>query len=147
MTAERCFVLLALVAVGGAALGGGACWALGLAFPAVGAWLCLGGAALLAAAAGTPVLHRQLQAMAQAAANAAAAGEAAQAEAQRRLRHDLRGVLSPALLTADRLLTHADPAVKRAGDIMASAVERAAELLDDTAKASPKPSLDPPGGL
>ena len=31
------------------------------------------------------------------------------------LRHDIRGILSPALLTADRLLNHADPAVKRAG--------------------------------
>jgi hypothetical protein len=58
-------------------------------------------------------------------------------EAQRRLRHDLRGVLSPALLTADRLLTNNDPAVKRAGQMMVLAVERASALLaDDPANAS-----------
>ncbi len=59
---------------------------------------------------------------------------ATRAEAQRRLRHDLRGALSPALLTADRLLANPDPAVKRAGQIMVLAVERASALLtDDTA--------------
>jgi hypothetical protein len=54
-------------------------------------------------------------------------------ERERRLRHDLRGVLSPALLTADRLLNHADPKVKRAGEIMVRAVERASELLTESA--------------
>ena len=48
---------------------------------------------------------------------------------QRRLRHDLRGVLSPALLTADRLLTNEDPKVKRAGTMMVQAVERATALI------------------
>ena len=52
-------------------------------------------------------------------------------EAQRRLRHDVRGALSPALLTADRLLANADPAVQRAGDIMVRAIEKAAAFLAD----------------
>lgn len=55
---------------------------------------------------------------------------AEQSEWQRRLRHDLRGALSPALLTADRLLANADPKVQRAGNIMVQAVERSAALLD-----------------
>ncbi len=32
------------------------------------------------------------------------------------LRHDLFGMLAPALLVADRLLAHADPKVVRAGE-------------------------------
>ncbi len=51
------------------------------------------------------------------------------AEQQRRVRHDIRGALSPALLTADRLLGHGDPVVKRAADIMVRAVERTSTLL------------------
>ena len=43
--------------------------------------------------------------------------------------HDLRGVLSPALLTAERLQMSADPSVKRGGDILVRAVERAADLM------------------
>jgi hypothetical protein len=49
-----------------------------------------------------------------------------------RLRHDLNGILSPAMLTADRLLAHGDPAVQRAGQIMATTVERAAARLAET---------------
>jgi signal transduction histidine kinase len=48
------------------------------------------------------------------------------------LRHDLRGILSPAYLTAERLLTHADPAAKRAGEMMMKTVERASERLKET---------------
>ncbi len=59
-----------------------------------------------------------------------------QQEHQRRLRHDLRGALSPALLTADRLLNHDDPAVKRTGSIIVRCVERATSLISDPAKAS-----------
>ncbi len=43
-----------------------------------------------------------------------------------KLRHDLNGILAPALLSADRLQMHADPAVKRAGEILSETVERAA---------------------
>lgn len=45
------------------------------------------------------------------------------------LRHDLRGALSPALLTAERLLAHQDPGVRRAGEILVQSVERATDLL------------------
>ncbi len=48
------------------------------------------------------------------------------------LRHDLRGILSPALLIGERLLSHDDPAVRRAGDIMVKTVERASTRLAET---------------
>jgi hypothetical protein len=47
----------------------------------------------------------------------------------RGLRHDMRGILSPALLVSDRLLTHEEPHVKRAGDVMMRTVERAVSRL------------------
>jgi signal transduction histidine kinase len=49
-----------------------------------------------------------------------------------RASHDLRGILSPALLTAERLQSHADPKVSRAGDVLVRAVERATELVRRT---------------
>lgn len=49
-----------------------------------------------------------------------------------RLRHDLRGILSPAMLTAERLTGNADPAVKRAGDMVMLMVERVTARLDET---------------
>jgi hypothetical protein len=45
------------------------------------------------------------------------------------LRHDLRGILSPAMLIADRLSSHEDPAVQRAGAVVVLTVERAAARL------------------
>ncbi len=48
------------------------------------------------------------------------------------LRHDLRGILSPALLTAERLLGYEDPVVRRAGDMMVKTVERASARLAET---------------
>jgi hypothetical protein len=48
------------------------------------------------------------------------------------LRHDLRGILSPALLTAERLLGYEDPIVRRAGEIMVKTVERATARLAET---------------
>jgi hypothetical protein len=48
------------------------------------------------------------------------------------LRHDLRGILSPALLTAERLLGYEDPVVRRAGEIMVKTVERASARLSET---------------
>ena len=65
-------------------------------------------------------------------------------EQQRRMRHDLRGAMSPVLLVADRLIAHADPAVKRSGDIMVRTVERALTLLEPPGPASAAPS--PPAG-
>ena len=48
------------------------------------------------------------------------------------LRHDLRGVLSPALMMSDRLLKHADPAVQKAGHAVVRSIERATTLLADS---------------
>ncbi len=45
------------------------------------------------------------------------------------LRHDLRGVLSPALMLSERLLRSEDPAVRRAGQVVVRSVERAVDLL------------------
>ncbi len=57
------------------------------------------------------------------------------------LRHDLRGVLSPALMVSDRLTTHSDPAIKRAGEAVVKSVERATALLTATKLPAPeKPS-------
>jgi hypothetical protein len=52
------------------------------------------------------------------------------------LRHDLRGILAPALLVADRLLAHADPKVVRAGETVVKSVRRAEARLQET-KAAP----------
>ena len=48
------------------------------------------------------------------------------------LRHDLRGMLAPALLVTDRLLAHSDPKVVRAGETIVKAVRRAEERLAAT---------------
>ncbi len=48
------------------------------------------------------------------------------------LRHDIRGMLSPALLVADRLLAHSDPAVVRAGQTVVKAINRAEQRLRET---------------
>jgi hypothetical protein len=114
------------------------------------AWVALVGVALIVGGIGTALLNRLLlRPLAQAAieredlGTRALAGEACQAqlsslaEQHRRVRHDIRGALSPALLTADRLLGHADPAVKRAADIMVRAVERTSNLLAGPEEASP----------
>lgn len=48
------------------------------------------------------------------------------------LRHDLRGILAPALLIADRLLAHADPKVIKAGETVVRSVRRAEQRLLET---------------
>jgi hypothetical protein len=48
------------------------------------------------------------------------------------LRHDLRGILSPALLTADRLADSQDPAIRKAADILIRTVDRATARLAET---------------
>ncbi len=45
------------------------------------------------------------------------------------LRHDLRGMLAPALIVIDRLLEHADPKVVKAGETVVQAIKRAEERL------------------
>jgi hypothetical protein len=54
-----------------------------------------------------------------------------------RLRHDVRGALSPAMLSADRLTMSKDPAVVRSGEIIVSAIERVSALLDATRRPNP----------
>ncbi len=66
---------------------------------------------------------------------AEAAQDAELAELRRQLaslRHDLRGILSPALLVSDRLLGNEDAAVRRAGEVMIRTVERVTERLSET---------------
>ena len=46
-----------------------------------------------------------------------------------RLRHDLRGILSPALLLADRLSTSDDPLARRTAEAMIVTIERAEQVL------------------
>jgi hypothetical protein len=48
------------------------------------------------------------------------------------LRHDLHGILSPALLSADRLTSNADPAIRKTGEIVIRTVERATARLAET---------------
>ncbi len=45
------------------------------------------------------------------------------------LRHDLRGALSPALIASDRLIAHADPAIRRAGETVVRSIEQASALI------------------
>lgn len=53
-------------------------------------------------------------------------------EAISKLRHDLNGILSPALLNADRLLANPDPTIRRIGEVVAATVDRAATRLAAT---------------
>ncbi len=57
---------------------------------------------------------------------------AALGTAMAKVSHDLRGILSPALLTAERLQMSQEPSVKRAGDVLVRTVERATELVRRT---------------
>ena len=77
-------------------------------------------------------LQAQLLAMQASGGNADAAAQAHIAEVEARaaaLRHDLRGVLSPALMVTDRLLSHPDPAIQRAGQAIVRSVDRATALI------------------
>lgn len=57
------------------------------------------------------------------------------------LRHDLRGALSPALMMADRLAAHDDPAVQRAGEIVGRSIDRATALIAPTRRdPAPEPA-------
>lgn len=61
--------------------------------------------------------------------------------------HDLRGILTPALLTAERLQLNSDAKVQRAGETLAQAVDRATDLVRSTldyAREGPPPlNLEP----
>jgi signal transduction histidine kinase len=49
--------------------------------------------------------------------------------AQAKINHDLRNLLTSALMVADRLQGSADPGVSRAGGMLVGAIERATELI------------------
>ncbi len=53
------------------------------------------------------------------------------------LRHDLRGILSPALMVTDRLLSHGDPAVRKSGEVVAKTVQRLTDRLEQTRTPAP----------
>lgn len=67
----------------------------------------------------------------------------------RSLRHDLRGILSPAMLIADRLLLSTEDALaKKSAEAMIDAIERAARRLDadrETRAATGHPASGAPG--
>ena len=62
-----------------------------------------------------------------------------------RLRHDVRGALSPALLMADSLRHHADPHVQRAGEMIGRAIDRVTGMLRSTYEAVPAQPPDESG--
>lgn len=134
-----------------------------MAFGAIGATLALIGIGvqLLVAAAGAAALAGLVQWMALRAQPPAEPPERAEAAGLRNrlqayrahtaaLRHDLRGVLSPALMMSDRLLNHADPAVQRAGTAVVRSIDRATSLLTGSrelmALEAEAPSDAVPGG-
>ena len=53
------------------------------------------------------------------------------------LRHDVRGMLAPALLVTDRLLSHSDPKVVKAGETVVKSVRRAEQRLVETRDPQP----------
>ena len=52
-------------------------------------------------------------------------------------RHDLRGVLSPALIVSDRLVASSDPAIRRAGEAVVRSIEQASALIAASKTAEP----------
>jgi hypothetical protein len=151
MTAAGCLILMLAAGLAGGALGGCICVALDFSLLDAPGWACLAAGQVFAACVGTAVLYRLCIVPQMEAARAAAAEKVlaeTKGELQRRLRHDIRGALSPALLTADRLLANRDPAVQRAGDIIVRAVEKVAALLADPPapeSAAAESELTPPG--
>lgn len=49
-----------------------------------------------------------------------------------RLRHDLRGAITPAALVGDQLRNHSDPSMQRAGARINEMIKRILEKLDAT---------------
>ena len=72
---------------------------------------------------------------------------AALGTAMAKVSHDLRNILAPALLTAERLQANPDAAIRRSGATLVRAVDRATELVSrtlDFAREGPPPlSLSP----
>ncbi len=140
----------------------------GLAFAASCATLALMGlgvpmllAALVAAVAAGLVLHAillaqvarpmaALQGRVDDGASSVAAMAARLSDVETRaasMRHDLRGVLSPALMVTDRLLNNPEPTVQRAGQAVIRSIERATAIIQASKPetAAPAPSTEPAG--
>jgi hypothetical protein len=49
----------------------------------------------------------------------------------RKLGHDLRGILSPAMMVAERLQNSPDPAISRAGAIILESLDRAVTTISE----------------
>jgi len=49
-----------------------------------------------------------------------------------RLRHDIRGAITPASLMADRLKMNGDPTIQRSGTIIRDAIDRIIKTLNAT---------------
>ena len=110
------------------------------AFGASGAVLALMGAGapfLLAALVSSACAGLVLYGLMPAAIAAQAHIDAIEARASS-FRHDLRGALSPALIVSDRLIAHADPAIRRAGETVVRSIEQASALI------AASKSLEPP---
>ena len=60
---------------------------------------------------------------------------ASMAIAIRRLTHDIRGALSPALLAAERLERHDDPAARESAAVIIRTLQRVASLCRETSAA------------
>ena len=134
---------------------------LGLGIPMlIGAVVAAASAGLVLHAAldwkvGRPVTALQAELQATHASNSSAdtAAQAHLADVEARaasLRHDLRGVLSPALMVTDRLLSNPDPAIQRAGQAIVRSVDRATALIqaskDGAATAAAAEPADPAAG-
>ncbi len=50
-------------------------------------------------------------------------------EATRKLGHELRNVLSPAMMLAERISMHSDPQVQRAGKMILDSLDKAIVLI------------------
>lgn len=115
------------------------------AFGASGAVLALMGvgapflvAALGASACAGLVLYGLMPAAATAPGPGAAQARIEEIEARTaRLRHDLRGALSPALILADRLAVSTDPAVRKAGEAVIRSIEHASALITASSGLAP----------
>ncbi len=145
--AAQWFVALALLVFLGEALGYSAYLLAGTVLPRPAAWGVVLVVALAVAAIATLLLQRlvldRMRSVAEAAERVSRLELANKVEQHRKLRHDIRGALSPVLLVADRLINHADPAVKRSGEIMVRTVERATAVLAEAGDADLNPPADP----
>jgi len=80
-------------------------------------------------------LRRQAEAEARAHLDALAASVS-------KLTHDIRGALSPAMLMAERLERHDDPAVRQAAETISKAMDRAATICRDNSAAAKRTAAE-----